>query len=258
MIKIIGAAEFGPYWGTRGKRSGGDTEASSTEKAVGEIIAALREGGDAALKRCAARFDRSSPENLEVPVERAEAAWKSLRRDDPELAAALELAASHIGRFAKIQKEQFVPFETELERGLFTGQLVIPVDRAAVYVPAGRFPLFSSVLMGIIPALISGVDEVILASPPMEDGFPHGRILAAAWLSAVCGPALSGASGPSRLRIFAMGGAQAIAALALGTESVPRVSVIAGPGNKYVAAAKRMLSGEVGIDFVAGPTDVLV
>ncbi|MDR2312930.1 MAG: histidinol dehydrogenase [Spirochaetaceae bacterium] len=230
------------------------------EERVRAIITAVRDRGDEALKDYAAQFDRSSPDRLEVPAERSRAAWENLRREKTELAAALELAAAHIGRFAELQKKQLADFETEIAPGLFTGQRVIPVERAAVYVPAGRFPLFSSVLMGMIPAFTAGVDEVILTSPPMEDGLPDRLILAAAWLSlqtaARAGRAPGDSAGP--LRIFAMGGAQAIAALALGTETVPRVSVIAGPGNKYVAAAKRMLSGEVGIDFVAGPTDVLI
>jgi histidinol dehydrogenase len=249
-MRIIEACEFDAYWA---EIPGG--EDAGAEGAAAEIIAAVRKEGNAAVRRYAAKFDKSSPEQLEVPVERAEAAWKSLREHDGELAAALELAAGHIGRFAGIQRGQFTPFETELEKGLFTGQQVIPVERAAVYVPAGRFPLFSSVLMGMIPAFAAGVDEVVLASPPMEDGLPDRRILAAAWLSL---NAVPGAGPAGRLRIFAVGGAQAIAALALGTETVPKTDVIVGPGNKYVAAAKRMLFGEVGIDFVAGPTDVLV
>jgi histidinol dehydrogenase len=122
---------------------------------------------------------------------------------------------------------------------------VVPVGRAAVYVPAGRFPLISSVLMGVIPALAAGVGEVLVASPPQADGLPDRRILGAAFLAGA-------------RRAFALGGAQGIAALALGTESVPAVDVIAGPGNRYVAAAKRLLFGEVGLDFAAGPTDLLI
>jgi histidinol dehydrogenase len=161
------------------------------------------------------------------------------------LAQALEVAAGHITDFARRQRSQFTDFEYEMAAGLWTGQKVIPVGRAAVYVPAGRFPLISSALMGIIPALVAGVDEVCAVSPPLEDGLPDWRIMAAAHLA--------GAH-----RLFAVGGAQAIAALALGTETIPQADIIAGPGNKYIATAKRLLSGEVGIDFVAGPTDVLV
>jgi histidinol dehydrogenase len=249
-MTICNADDFDAYWKTA---SAGDPAGAVVDAAVREIIEAVRSERDAALRRYAARFDKCSPVRLEVPAEAALSAWKELRARDGELAAALELAALHIRRFAEEQKKQFAPFELEMEPGLFTGQRVIPVESAAVYVPAGRFPLFSSVLMGMIPAMTAGVDTVILASPPMEDGLPGGHILAAAALSWEC-------AGPETPfpRIFAAGGAQAIAALALGTESVPRVDVIAGPGNKYVAAAKRMLFGEVGIDFVAGPTDVLV
>jgi histidinol dehydrogenase len=127
---------------------------------------------------------------------------------------------------------------------------VIPVERAAVYVPGGRFPLISTVLMGLIPGCAAGVEELLFASPPGVDGLPDERILAAA--------ALAGTVGGTFPRIFAMGGAQAIAALALGTQSVPRAALVVGPGNKYVAAAKKLLYGEVGIDFIAGPTDVLI
>ncbi|MDR2661488.1 MAG: histidinol dehydrogenase [Treponema sp.] len=261
-MTILKACEFDGYWKTASPGdpagnalagSAASKDAASKDAAVREIIEAVRREGDAALRRYAARFDRCSPPRLEVPAGTALSAWKELRAKDRELAGALELAARHIRRFAEEQKKQFTPFELEMEPGLFTGQRVIPVETAAVYVPAGRFPLFSSVLMGMIPAMIAGVDTVILASPPMEDGLPGRHILAAAALSWEC----AGAAGPFP-RIFAAGGAQAIAALALGTESVPRADLIVGPGNKYVAAAKRMLFGEVGIDFVAGPTDVLV
>jgi len=272
-MQIIDAGQFDSYWKSQiTLAEPGDGEA--VDSRVREIIEAVRREGDAAIRRYAQRFDKSSPEKLETPAGMAEAAWESLRKTEPELAGALELAALHIRDFAGLQRKQFADFETELEQGLFTGQRIIPVERAAVYVPAGRFPLFSSVLMGIIPALAAGVEELVLASPPMEDGFPDRRILAAAALASAALAVSADRAGSSaedpadaenpatqqkkRLRIFAMGGAQAIAALALGTESVPRASVIVGPGNKYVAAAKRMLFGEVGIDFIAGPTDVLV
>jgi histidinol dehydrogenase len=240
-MKIITAAEFGAYR----KKEAAASRDEALEKTVRDIIAAVRNEGDAAVRRYAARFDKSAPAKTEVPPGAAQAAWERLAAEDAGLAAALELAAGHIRRFALEQKKQFAGFEYEMEPGLFTGQRVIPVRRAAIYAPGGRFPLISSVLMGVIPAAAAGVEEVFLVSPPGEDGLPDRRILAAA--------RLAGAR-----RIFALGGAQAVAALALGTKTVPQVDVIAGPGNKYVAAAKRLLYGEVGIDFVAGPTDVLV
>jgi len=240
-VKIIDAGDFDEYWRTL-PRSADD---AAVDAAVREVIAQVRSGGDDAVRACARRFDKSSPPVLEVPRAVPEEALAELRRTEPDLMDALSLAADNIRRFAARQKEAFRDFEYQAEPGLFLSQRVLPVQRAAVYVPAGRFPLVSTVLMGVIPAKVAGVDEVVVASPPLADGLPDRRILAAA--------ALAGAD-----RLFAVGGAQAVAALALGTATVPRADVIVGPGNKYVAAAKRLLFGEVGIDFVAGPTDVLV
>jgi len=256
-MQIIDTVQFDEYWKLRNRTGSVETSSDPADVVVSEIIKAVRNEGDAALRRYAERFDRSSPAQLEVPPGLAESAWENFRKKDEGAAGALELAAHHILTFAELQRKQMSGFETEMEEGLFTGQRVIPVERAAVYVPAGRFPLFSSVLMGMIPALAAGVEEIILASPPMEDCLPDRNILAAAALALRVGREAAVVKTP-KLRIFAVGGAQAIAALAIGTESVPRTSVIVGPGNKYVAAAKRLLFGEVGIDFIAGPTDVLV
>jgi len=244
-VKIIQAAEFDSFW----KRCIMQND-DETESVVKGIIAAVRNEGDAALRRFAASFDKSSPEKLEVPFSLALKARDEMRQGDPQLYSAIELSASHIKRFCQKQREQFFNFEYEMEKGIVTGQRVIPVQRAAVYVPGGRFPLFSSVMMCLLPAFCAGVEELIFASPPLEDGIPDRKILATA--------AITAETAERKLRIFSMGGAQAIAAMALGTESIPRVDVIAGPGNKYVAAAKRLLFGEVGIDFIAGPSDVLV
>jgi histidinol dehydrogenase len=248
-MKIIQGKDFDQYW----KSCATGKEDETVETAVKGIIAAVRVEGDAAVKKFASQFDRSSPQRLEVPVEEARCALERLRADDPSLARAMELAAAYIKRFSEEQRKQFANFEFEMSPGLVTGQRVIPVERAAIYIPGGRFPLFSSGLMCMIPAFCAGVEEVILTSPPTQDGLPDGRILSAA---AVAAEAVG--TPDKRMRVFAIGGAQAIAALALGTESVPRVDVITGPGNKYVAAAKRLLFGEVGIDFIAGPTDMLV
>ena len=240
-MKIIHSSEFDLYW----KNIAVPAEDEAVSRAVMQVIAGVRNEGDAAVRRFASQFDRSSPQTLQVSPDLVKAGYQRLQETEPALAAALKLAADHIKQFAQQQKAQFADFEYEMAPGLITGQRVIPVQRAGVYVPAGRFPLISSVLMGVIPALAAGVEEVILASPPLADGFPDWRIMAAAYLAGT-------------EQVFAIGGAQAIAALALGTETIPQVDVIAGPGNKYVAAAKRLLFGEVGIDFVAGPTDVLI
>jgi histidinol dehydrogenase len=253
-MKIIKSEEFDSYW----KSPGYQEDDEAVETAVKEIIAAVSRDGDAAVRDFASRFDKSSPQRLEVPLSQVMQAAAELRQNDPELTAAMELAADHIKRFSLHQRAQFSEFEYEMENGLVTGQRVIPVERAAVYVPGGRFPLFSCVLMGLIPAFCAGVNEIILASPPLEDGLPDRKILAAA---AIAADSFAGDSSPvkkGKLRVFAVGGAQAIAALALGTQTIPRVDLIVGPGNKYVAAAKRILFGRVGIDFIAGPTDVLI
>jgi len=246
-MKIISSKKFDSFWKKNTRRS----EDIETEKTVRKIIAEVRAKGDAAVRKFASKFDKSSPKQLEVPLSEAKRALEQLRANDPSLAQALELAAKHIKRFSDKQREQFANFEFEMEPGLVTGQRILPVEKAAIYVPGGRFPLFSSVLMCMIPAFCAGVEEVILSSPPTKDGLPDKKILAAAVVAAEV-------ANNNKVRIFSIGGAQAIAALALGTESVPRVDIVAGPGNKFVAAAKRQLFGEVGIDFIAGPTDVLI
>jgi histidinol dehydrogenase len=253
-MNIIKSEEFDSYW----KSPAYQEDDKAVETTVKEIIAAVSRDGDVAVRDFASRFDKSSPQRLEVPLPLVMQAAVELRRNDPELTAAMEFAADHIKRFSLQQRAQFSDFEYEMEEGLFTGQKVIPVDKAAVYVPGGRFPLFSCVLMGLIPAFCSGVEDIIFASPPLEDGLPDRKILAAA---AIAAESFAGDSSPEKkgkLRVFAVGGAQAIAALALGTQALPRVDLIVGPGNKYVAAAKRILFGRVGIDFIAGPTDVLI
>ena len=253
-MKIIKSKDFDSYWKSDSKKA----EDAKTEKTVKKIIADVRAGGDSAVRKYAGKFDKSSPKQLEVPLIEAKHALDELRANSPSLVDALELSARHLKSFSEKQRGQFANFDYEIEEGLVTGQLVIPVEKAAVYIPGGRFPYVSSVLMCMIPAFCAGVQEVIFSSPPTQDGLPDKKILAAAAIAAeVCGIAHNG-SEDKALRIFAVGGAQGIAALALGTESVPRVDVIAGPGNKYVATAKRILFGEVGIDFIAGPTDVLV
>ncbi|MDR3148250.1 MAG: histidinol dehydrogenase, partial [Treponema sp.] len=245
-MRLISGAEFDAYWRSRVVQQAGSLSGDPVDAVVQGIIAAVRSEGDRALRRYAASFDRSSPEQLEVDPRLPREAWQELKAGEPALAAALELAAAHIRRFALEQKKQFVDFEYEMEAGLVTGQRVVPVERAAVYAPGGRFPLVSTVLMGLIPGCVAGVGALVLASPPGVDGLPDRRILAAA--------GLAGELGGIFPRVFSMGGAQAIAALACGTETVPRCDLIVGPGNKYVAAAKRLLYGQTGIDFIAGPT----
>lgn len=210
------------------------------ERSTAAIVADVRDRGDAALLDLARRFDLAVPESIEVP---AEACREALENLDPEVRAALELAARNIRTFHEAQIPPTI--ELEVQPGVRLGRRAEPLRRVGVYAPGGRASYPSSVLMGVIPARAAGVDEVFVSSPPGPDGLPPTAVLAAC--------ALAGAD-----RVFAIGGAGAIAALALGTESVPQVDKIVGPGNAYVTEAKRQLNGVIAIDCPAGPSEVLV
>ena len=205
------------------------------------IIADIRSGGDAALRVLARELDGVSLDELEVPIARCRVALDGL---EPNLRRAMERAATNIRRV----HEAFRPStqETESEPGIVVGRRPDPLGRVGVYAPGGLAAYPSSVLMGVIPARVAGVGEIIVCSPPGRDtGLPSDVVLAAA--------ALARAD-----RVFALGGAGAIAALAYGTESVPRVDRIVGPGNAYVAEAKIQVSSAVAIDSPAGPSELLV
>ena len=210
---------------------------------VAEILRNVRERGDAALREYTERFDHASPESLIVTPEEMREALETIRSTDPEFMAVLEKAAANIRKFHSRQVRN--SFIINDEPGIVMGQKIIPVDRAGLYVPGGTATYPSTVLMDVIPAKIAGVKEVILTTPPGRDGKINPAILAAA--------SVAGAD-----RIVKAGGAQAIAALAFGTESVPRVDKIVGPGNAYVAEAKRQVYGTVAIDMIAGPSEILV
>ena len=199
------------------------------ERIVAPILADVRERGDAALLDYARKFDRFEGESVRVHV------TGSLQ---PEFREAVEIAARNISEYAQAQlpQEWFVDHAD----GRRLGQIVRPLDAMGAYVPAGRYPLPSTVMMTVIPAQVAGVPTICVACPN-----PSVEILGIAHMLGVT-------------HMFRMGGAQAIAALAYGTETVPKVDRIVGPGNIYVAAAKKLLAGEVGIDFVAGPTEIVV
>ncbi len=203
--------------------------------AVAEIIAAVRADGDKALREYTRRFDTPEPGNPLVACEEVERAQDSL---DPALRAGLELAIDNVRRVAEAEQVH----ERKVAFGKHQVRLrSAPVARAAVYVPGGRAPYPSTVVMGAVTARVAGVPEVVVCSPPPVDDV----VLAACGLTGVA-------------CVYRMGGAQAVAALAYGTESVTPVDVIVGPGNLYVQEAKRHVSGEVGIDGFAGPSDLLV
>jgi len=205
-----------------------------------EIVERVRRDGDAALRAYAKEFDGVVLETLEVPRE----TWKrSLDTLDPALRRVLERSAANIASV----HEAFLPIarETTTADGVVIGRRPDPLDRVGVYAPGGRATYPSSLLMGAIPARVAGVREVIVCSPPGADGLPSPVLLAAAELAGVD-------------RVFTIGGAGAIAAMAFGTVSVPRVDRVVGPGNAYVAEAKLQVAGSVAIDAPAGPSELLV
>lgn len=209
------------------------------EAAVAAIIADVRSRGDKALYDYAERFDGGAPEALEVTKEEIEAGYNSV---DPELIAIMEEAAENIRAFhSKQVRNSFIITE---ENGRVLGQRVVPIEKVGLYVPGGTAAYPSTVLMDAIPAKIAGAGEIVIVTPAKGGAIPP-VILAAAKIAGVD-------------RIFRTGGAQAIAALAYGTESVPRVDKIVGPGNAYVAEAKKQVFGQVNIDMIAGPSEILV
>lgn len=235
---------------------------------VKDILLNVKTNGDKALAEYGSKFDVSAPASLEISQSELKAAAEKMQKENPELYQSLCYSRDLALRFAKKQRESFDNFEVELEPGLFTGQKNIPVERAGVYVPAGRFPLVSTVVMTVTPAVAAGVKEIVLCTPPRvhpEDraaalkagtgipgspftgGKPYAdeNIMAAAY---ICGVT----------KAYACGGAQAIGALAFGTRTIPQADVIVGPGNKFVAEAKKLVYGTVGIDMVAGPTEVFI
>ncbi len=219
----------------------GETEASGVDQAVTEIIAAVRARGDAALCEYTARFDglELQPAGLEVSGAELDAALASIA---PEARASLELAAERIAAFHAKQKQQ-TWLSTE-EPEVLLGQMVRPLSRVGIYVPGGKAAYPSSVLMNAVPAKVAGVAEVIM-TVPMPRGEVNPHVLAAARIAGVD-------------RVFRVGGAQAVAALAYGTASIPRVDKITGPGNIYVATAKKQVFGQVDIDMIAGPSEILI
>ena len=210
------------------------------ETSVRTILDDVRQRGDAALLDLTERFDGVRPDALKVPAARLDTALEAL---DPDLRRTLEQAAANVRRFH--QAEMPASWSHDDGDDVTYGQRISPVERAGLYVPAGTAPLPSSVIMNAVPALVAGVDEIHVCSPPGPDGLPHPLILATARLLGM-------------ENVYAVGGAQAIGALAFGTESVPRVDVVVGPGNAYVATAKKLVVGQVGIDSVAGPSEVVV
>jgi len=220
-------------------RTGGARLAAEAAK-VDSILAQVRERGDSALLEFSERFDGIRPEPLRIPEQRLAEAWQQC---EPRLRSALELAHQRILSFHQRQ----LPSDLKVvgPYGEQLGRRWRPVDRAGIYVPGGRASYPSTVLMNAVPAIVAGVERLVMVTPPGPGGDPNPTVLAAAHLAGV-------------RELYRVGGAQAIAALAYGTESIPRVDVITGPGNLYVTLAKKAVYGRVAIDSLAGPSEVLV
>lgn len=259
MIKILKASELEESF-FEGRDFGDSIDV------VKDVLRDVKNMGDKALSDYGAKFDVSAPAHFEIPQNELKAAAEKMKHEKPGLYESLCYSRDLAKKFAERQRQSFDEFEIELAPGLFTGQKNIPVDRAGVYVPAGRFPLLSTVIMTVVPAKAAGVGQVIMCTPPrvhpddLDDAkaqgtgipgkpFVGGRpyadegIMAAAF---ICGAD----------KVYACGGSQAIGAMAFGTESIPKADVVVGPGNKFVAEAKRLIYGTVGIDMLAGPTEV--
>ena len=215
-------------------------EYEEVNAAVREILEQVREKGDEALKRYNLQFDHADTPQLEVSPEEIRAAYE---RISPEMREILQEACRNIRIYHEKQIRQ--DFMIHDQEGIVLGQMITPVEKVGIYVPGGTAAYPSTVLMNAVPAKLAGVKELVLVSPPGHQGEIPDMILAAAYTAGVD-------------RVFRVGGAQAIGALSYGTESVPRVYKIVGPGNIYVAMAKKMVFGQVDIDMIAGPSEILV
>lgn len=221
------------------RQRSGETDKKVTAS-VTEILENVKARGDEAVKEYTLKFDGRCPEHMEVTRAQMD---QAVADADPRFVEALTNAMENIKEFHSRQKQQ--SFIDAKPNGVIMGQRIRGLKRVGLYVPGGTAAYPSSVLMNAVPAKIAGVEEIIMVTPPLKDGTANPDILVAAALAGVD-------------RIFLMGGAQAVAALAYGTETIPKVDKIVGPGNIYVATAKRILYGVVDIDMIAGPSEILV
>ncbi|KAL1641680.1 hypothetical protein SLS58_005958 [Diplodia intermedia] len=217
---------------------------SSSDKVsqiVRGVIDDIRQNGDAAVRAYSEKFDNWSPASFKLSAEQIR---DSISQVSPQTIADIKQAQHNVRAFAEAQRASIKDFEVEIQPGVFLGQRNNPISSAGAYIPGGRYPLLASAHMTILTAKVAGVPHVTACTPPIAGAIPHATVAAAH---------LAGADS-----IHIVGGTQAIAAMALGTSSIAKVDFIAGPGNAFVADAKRQLFGEVGIDLLAGPTEVLV
>ena len=216
----------------------GDAQVRAT---VEQVIAQVTDGGDAAVRELSQKFDHWSPESFRLSAAQIE---QVLSQVPAQTIADLKFAQAQVRRFAEEQRKALSDVEVETLPGVRLGHKHIPVNSIGCYVPGGRYPLVASAHMSIVTARVAGVKRIIACTPPMHGNIP---------IPTVAAMALGGAD-----EIYVLGGIQAVAAMAIGTRSIPPVDMVVGPGNAYVAEAKRQLYGRVGIDLLAGPTEVLV
>ena len=209
---------------------------------VREIIDEVREGGDEAALQFTERFDDTSRESNVLSDEERARALDSVSEDQRRI---IDNSIGNIQAFAEAQLDSVSEFERDMGHGVSLGQKIVPIETVGAYVPGGEYPLLSSALMAVVPANVAGVSRITVAMPPQDDGIPHP--------AAVYGALEAGAD-----EIYVLGGAQAVAAMAVGTEEVSKVDMVVGPGNIFVTEAKRQVYGEVGIDLLAGPSEILV
>jgi len=234
----IGQNPFSGVTQLRAPRRSATSDSADIQLTVAEILSAVRERGDAAVAQFASRFDQSDLTIFEVSRQQRDTALSALAS---QTRADTEFAIANVRKFAESQLATMDSLDIEIHPGVHLGHRVIPIRNVGCYVPGGRYPLLSAPIMTIVPAKVAGVDQVIACLPPNA----HAAMIA--------GCHLAGAD-----RIFRIGGAQAIAAMAFGTETVPAVDKIVGPGNAFVNEAKRQVFGPVGIDQLAGPSEIYV
>lgn len=218
--------------------AGAETNLAAIEATVREVLANVRAKGDAALRQYSRSFDNVEVEHIEVSKAEQDRAIAAL---DPQTRKDTEFAIAQVRNFAEAQRRTMLPLDIETLPGVHLGHRIIPINKVGAYVPGGRYPLLSAPIMTLVPATVAGCKEIIACLPPTA----HEAMIA--------GCVLSGAH-----RVFRIGGAQAIAAMAYGTETIPAVHKIFGPGNAYVNEAKRQVFGPVGIDQLAGPSEIFV
>lgn len=222
-------------------RERAETEDASVRRVVEQILSDIASRGDAAVRELSVKFDRWSPPSFRLSDEEVEACMASL---PARVIEDITFAQKQIRTFAQIQKDALREVEVETLPGVILGHKHIPVNSVGCYVPGGKYPMVASAHMSVVTAKVAGVGRIIACAPPYE-GRPNAAIVAAQHLA--------GAD-----EIYCLGGVQAVGAMALGTETIRPVDVVAGPGNAYVAEAKRQLFGRVGIDLLAGPTETLI